>query len=221
MMSVKDAIKNRFSVRAFTDQEVPKDVISNIINLAKCAPSGVNSQPWKVYVLLDEKKELLSKDVINLFDNGQTEENEYLIYPKDRPDWYKERQRAVGYGLYKALGIERDDIAGRLNQIKQNFNFFGAPVGIFITVDRSVGPNGWGHVGHFIQNICLAAIEEGMGTCLQEAWAEFPETVKKHIKHSDDEIVWCGISLGYPDLDHPVNKFRTGRESLEVFTEFL
>ena len=71
MMSVKDAIKNRFSVRAFTDQEVPKDVISNIINLAKCAPSGVNSQPWKVYVLLDEKKELLSKDVINLFDNGQ------------------------------------------------------------------------------------------------------------------------------------------------------
>ena len=127
MMSVKDAIKNRFSVRAYTDQEVPKDVISNIINLAKCAPSGVNSQPWKVYVLLDEKKELLSKDVINLFYNGQTEENEYLIYPKERPDWYKERQRAVGYGLYKALGIERDDIAGRLNQIKQNFNFFGAP----------------------------------------------------------------------------------------------
>ena len=96
MMSVKDAIKNRFSVRAYTDQEVPKDVISNIINLAKCAPSGVNSQPWKVYVLLDEKKELLSKDVINLFDNGQTEENEYLIYPKEGPIGIKKDKEQLG-----------------------------------------------------------------------------------------------------------------------------
>ena len=120
MMSVKDAIKNRFSVRAYTDQEVPKDVITNIINLAKCAPSGVNSQPWKVYVLLDEKKELLSKDVINLFDNGQTEENEYLIYPKDRPDWYKERQRAVEQARQDQIDRERIDTSRDIAIMKDN-----------------------------------------------------------------------------------------------------
>ena len=81
--------------------------------------------------------------------------------------------------MYKALGIERDDMAGRLEQGRKNYEFFGAPVGIFITVNKALGSNGWGYVGHMVQTLCLAAVNEGLGTCLQEAWSGFPQLVRK------------------------------------------
>ena len=102
-----------------------------------------------------------------------------------------------------------------------NFDFFDAPGGIFVTVHKSVGPNGWGHVGHFIQSICLAAVGKGLGTCLQEAWAGFPKLLKKHLEYGDDEILWCGISLGYEDQEHPANSFRTEREQFDSFAKLL
>ena len=106
-------------------------------------------------------------------------------------------------------------------QGRKNYEFFGAPVGIFVTVKNCVGPNGWGHVGHFIQNICLLAIENGLATCLQEAWAELPKLLREHINYPDDETLWCGIALGYEDEADPVNQFRTEREDLENFSKFL
>ena len=137
------------------------------------------------------------------------------------PDWYKARQRACGFGLYGALGIERDLMVIRMAWAKKNYEFFDAPVGIFVTVHKSVGPNGWGHVGHFIQSICLAAVGKGLGTCLQEAWAGFPKLLKKHLEYGDDEILWCGISLGYEDQEHPANSFRTEREQFDSFAKLL
>ena len=103
---------------------------------------------------------------------------------------------STGFALYGALGIGKEDMDKRVAQAKKNYEFFGAPVGLFITVNKAVGPNGWGHVGHFIQNVCLSAVGEGLGTCLQEAWAGLPTLIKEHVGYGDDAMLWCGIALG-------------------------
>ena len=165
-MDVKDAINKRRSVRAFLDKEVDIEIVKTILETSKRAPSGVNSQPWKVYVLMGEAKNNLVKEACEKFDKGEMEKELYQVYPEERPDWYKARQRSTGFALYGALGIGKDDMDKRIAQAKKNYEFFGAPVGLFITVNKTVGPNGWGHVGHFIQNICLSAVGEGLGLSL-------------------------------------------------------
>jgi nitroreductase len=123
--------------------------------------------------------------------------------------------------MYTALSIKQDDIESRLLQIRENFKFFGAPVGMIVTIDKAFAENGWGHVGMFIQNICLSAVERDMGTCLQESWSIYPETVKGILNIPDNEVVWCGIALGYPNKEHPINNYRTSRESIEKFVTFI
>ena len=220
-MELKKAIENRYSVRGYLDKDVKKDAVKNILEVAKRAPSGVNSQPWKVYVVMGDARDNLVKEACEKFDKGEMEKEEYQVYPIERPDWYKARQRGSGFALYGALGIEKEDMDKRLKQARKNYEFFGAPVGIFITVHKSVGPNGWGHVGHFVQNICLAAVDAGLATCLQEAWAGFPNLIKKYTNYSDEEILWCGIALGHEDPDHPANSFRTEREEFESYAKIL
>ena len=222
-MNVLDAIKKRHSVRAYLDKEVPEKVVKEIIEIAKQSPSGVNSQPWKVYALMGKAKDNLVKDACKKFDAGETESGEYVVYPskENMPDWYKARRAACGFGLYGTLGIERDDMPRRIAQARKNYQFFGAPVGIFITVNKVLGPNGWGHVGHYIQSLCLAAVGMGLGTCLQEAWAGYPNLLRKHLNYGDDEVLWCGISLGYEDVNEVVNTFVPDREEFDVFAKIL
>jgi len=174
-----------------------------------------------MYVVMGDARDSLVAEALSKVDAGKMDKEEYAVYPSERPDWYKARQRAAGFGLYKALGIERDDMAGRLEQGRKNYEFFGAPVGIFITVNKALGSNGWGYVGHMVQTLCLAAVNEGLGTCLQEAWAGFPQLVRKHVDYGDDEILWCGIALGYPDEKHRANSFRTDREDFDNYAKII
>ena len=220
-MELKKAIEKRYSVRGYLNKNVEKDTVKNILEVAKRAPSGVNSQPWKVYVVMGETRDNLVKEACENIDKGNIEKEQYQVYPTERPDWYRARQRASGFALYGALGIGKEDKDKRMAQARKNYEFFGAPVGIFITVNNTVGPNGWGHVGHFVQNICLAAVDAGLATCLQEAWAGFPNLIKKHINYGDDEILWCGIALGYEDPKYPANSFRTEREEFESYAKIL
>ena len=105
--------------------------------------------------------------------------------------------------------------------IKENFKFFGAPTAMIITIDKSFSKNGWGHVGMFLQNLWLLAVNEGLGMCLQESWSIYPQTVRSVIKHPNNEIVWCGIALGYPNSDHPINNYKTSREPIDSFVKFV
>jgi nitroreductase len=123
--------------------------------------------------------------------------------------------------MYNALSIEKDDVESRLKQVRENFRFFGAPVGMIITIDKSFAQNGWGHVGMYLQNLCLVAIDSGLGTCLQESWSIYPQTVKEVIGHNDNEVIWCGVALGYPNKADPINQYRTSRESIDKFVSFL
>ena len=134
---------------------------------------------------------------------------------------YKRRRSECARDMYTALSIEQDEIELRLSQIRENFKFFGAPVGMIVTIDRAFAENGWGHVVMFIQNICLSAVDNDMGTCLQESWSIYPKTVKDFLNIPDNEVVWCGIALGYPNKEHPINNYRTSRESIEKFVTFI
>ena len=220
-MNLNELIKSRYSVRNFTDDSVDIKTIREILEIASNAPSGGNIQPWKVYVVTGRTKEKLIKKVLNNFDNDVQEKIEYDIYPNPLDEEYKRRRSECARDMYTALSIEQDDIELRLSQIRENFKFFGAPVGMIVTIDRAFAENGWGHVGMFIQNICLSAVERGMGTCLQESWSIYPETVKDILNIPDNEVVWCGIALGYPNKEHPINNYRTSRESIEKFVTFI
>ena len=220
-MNIKEAIEKRFSVRAFTKEVPDIETIKAILKTAGTAPSGGNIQPWKVYVLTENAKNELSKKTLYNFDNGVQEDIEYDIYPKPLADEYKKRRYECGADMYNALAIGKDDLDSRFKQIRENYNFFGAPLGMIITIDKSFGKNGWGHVGMFLENLWLSAIDHGLGICLQESWSIYPKTVKEFTKHPDNEIVWCGVAVGYEDSSNPINQYRTKREDLDSFVKFI
>ena len=220
-MNIKEGIEKRFSVRAFTNQVPNIELIKEILKTAGSAPSGGNIQPWKVYVLNENAKKSLSEKTLYNFDNGVQEEIEYEIYPKPLADEYKKRRYECGADMYNALSIKESDLDSRFKQIRENYKFFDAPIGMIVTIDRSFGKNGWGHVGMFLQNLWLSAIHHGLGICLQESWSIYPKTVKEFTKHPDNEIVWCGVAIGFEDSSHPINQYRTKREELSSFVKFI
>ena len=198
-MNIKQLIESRYSVRSFLDKDVGFEKVKSILDTANSAPSGGNIQPWKVYVLGNNSKNELVTQALNNYDTGVQEDIEYEIYPKPLAEEYKKRRSQCAADMYDALSIARDDIDTRLKQVRENFKFFGAPIGMIVTIDKSFAQNGWGHVGMFLQNLWLTAINEGLGVCLQESWSIYPKTVKKVIDCPDNEMIWCGIAMGYPN----------------------
>ena len=220
-MNIKQLIKSRYSVRSFLDKDVDFEKVKSILDTANSAPSGGNIQPWKVYVLGNNSKNKLVTQALNNYDTGVQEDIEYEIYPKPLAEEYKKRRSQCAADMYDALSIARDDIDTRLKQVRENFKFFGAPIGMIVTIDKSFAQNGWGHVGMFLQNLWLTAINEGLGVCLQESWSIYPKTVKKVIDCPDNEIIWCGIAMGYPNNEDPINNYRTSRDSIDKFASFI
>ena len=220
-MNIKQLIESRYSVRSFLDKDVGFEKVKSILDTANSAPSGGNIQPWKVYVLGNNSKNELVTQALNNYDTGVQEDIEYEIYPKPLAEEYKKRRSQCAADMYDALSIARDDIDTRLKQVRENFKFFGAPIGMIVTIDKSFAQNGWGHVGMFLQNLWLTAISEGLGVCLQESWSIYPKTVKKVIDCPDNEMIWCGIAMGYPNNEDPINNYRTSRDSLDTFASFI
>ena len=220
-MNIKQLIESRYSVRSFLDKDVGFEKVKSILDTANSAPSGGNIQPWKVYVLGNNSKNELVTQALNNYDTGVQEDIEYEIYPKPLAEEYKKRRSQCAADMYDALSIARDDIDTRLKQVRENFKFFGAPIGMIVTIDKSFAQNGWGHVGMFLQNLWLTAISEGLGVCLQESWSIYPKTVKKVIDCPDNEMIWCGIAMGYPNNEDPINNYRTSRDSIDSFASFI
>ena len=220
-MNIKQLIESRYSVRSFLDKDVGFEKVKSILDTANSAPSGGNIQPWKVYVLGNNSKNELVTQALNNYDTGVQEDIEYEIYPKPLAEEYKKRRSQCAADMYDALSIARDDIDTRLKQVRENFKFFGAPIGMIVTIDKSFAQNGWGHVGMFLQNLWLTAIDEGLGVCLQESWSIYPKTVKKVIDCPDNEMIWCGIAMGYPNNEDPINNYRTSRDSIDSFASFI
>lgn len=217
---VEAAVTSRSSIRAFLPTPVPKDVIARILAAASYAPSGSNMQPWKVRVIAGGVKDSLVEAVTAEHDAGRLQERDFKYYPDPFPEPYLSRRRATGWGLYGVLGIEKGDKERMHRQHGRNFLFFDAPVGLIFTIDSSLEMGSWLDYGTFLQNIMVMARGLGLHTCPQAAWCSFHSTVKDVLDIPDDEIVVCGMALGYADPDAIENGFRPQREPVEAFASF-
>jgi nitroreductase len=217
-MKVSEAVNQRISVRAFRPDAPPRTLVEDILRRAARAPSGGNLQPWRVHVLAGEPLAALLTDVAGILaDPSRRETPEYDVYSKELWDPLRARRFQAGEDLYAALGVPREDRAGRLAQFANNFRLFGAPVGLFFTLDRRVGPPQWSDLGMLMQTVMLLAVEAGLDTCAQEAWSQFPQTLARHLELGEQEMLFSGMALGYRDSNHPINSLRTRREALEDF----
>jgi nitroreductase len=227
--SVDAAIASRFSCRAFLrDKPVPRPMIEQILAVASRAPSGTNTQPWRVYVLQGAQRDALADQVCAAHDAiyanpslAAEYREEYEYYPTRWVSPYIDRRRENGWSLYGLLGIAKGEKDKMHAQHQRNFRFFDAPVGLMFTIDRVLGRGSLMDYGMFLQNVMVAARARGLHTCPQAAWNGFAKIILPHIGAGDDEMLVCGMSLGYADLAAPVNRFHTPRESGEVFTRWL
>jgi len=220
-MNTFEAIESRKSVRAFTSQEVDRATIEKILNAAKCAPSGVNMQPWKVSVLTGQSKESLSDKMEQAFRDGVKQKMDYAYYPKVFEGVYKERRKEMGLLMYTKLGITREDKQRQIDQWALNYRAFNAPVMLIFSIDSSLEQGSYLDYGMFIQTIMIAAVDLGIATCPQAALGEYPDIVRKELGLGDNEEIVCGMSLGYEDRNHNVNSFDTSRIELSDFVNFF
>ncbi len=219
--TVRHAIETRRSVRAFLDEPVPESTVREILSIASRAASGGNLQPWKVSVMTGEVRDRFVQTVSErMRETPFGEGPEYAIYPADLEDPYRTRRGKVASQMYALVGIERDDDAGRARQMGLNFQFFGAPVGMFISIDRNMGPPQFADLGIFLQNIMLLARERGLHTCPQEAWSLWGKTIREFTRIPVEELIFCGLSMGYADPEATINRLYTERASVEDFAEF-
>ena len=226
--SVDAAIESRFSARAFLPRAVAREQIADILRVASRAPSGTNTQPWKVYVLQGDSRDTLVRKVCEAHDAIYADPSvaaqyreEYDYYPEKWVSPYIDRRRENGWSLYGLLGITKGDKDKMHAQHQRNFKLFDAPVGLMFTLDRVMGRGSLVDYGMFLQSIMVAARARGLHTCPQAAWNGFAKIILPHIGAGSDEMLVCGMALGYADETDKVNGFHTPREPVEQFTHWL
>ena len=214
-MNVSEAVASRRSVRSFLDRPVDAQLLRDILNKAQRAPSGGNLQPWMVHVLAGSElarfKALIAERKL---DNPFGEGAEYPIYPEGLIDPYRQRRSQCAEDMYATLGIAREDKAARLEFLAGNFEFWNAPVGLMICIDRSLGATQWVDLGLYLQTVMLLAREAGLDSCAQEFWTLWHESVAEFLQLPANIMPFCGLALGYADSAQPVNSLRTRRADL-------
>ena len=220
-MNVDEALTSRRSVRAFKSDPIPRETVAHILQVACRAPSGTNCQPWLVYAVTGDIKAAITRDVLAVRDAGEAGyDAEYTYSPPDIGEPYISRRRKVGWDLYGLLGIAKGEREKTKVQHNRNFHFFGAPVGLFFFVERHLKTGAWLDTGMFLEGVMAAARGQGLHTCPQVAWTNYHAIVRKHVGVPDDQLLICGMSLGYEDEDHVVNTLRTERAPLDEFVKF-
>jgi nitroreductase len=223
-MNVTEAVRRRISTRGFLDKPVPKAELAELLETAQRSPSGGNLQPWKVIAVTGA-----AKDEIIAIAQRVLAADPMGAVPGDRPVYpdlnvvdpvYNERRKRVGEGMYGKIGIPKEDRAGRIRWFANNYRFFGAPVGLFLIIDRRMGHGQWAHMGMFMQTIALLAEERGMGTCMQECWARIRPELHELFSLDEHHMVYAGIALGYPDPNEPANKHYADRAPQSEVVEF-
>lgn len=222
--AVDAAITSRRSLRAFLPTPVPRETIEQILAVAARAPSGTNTQPWKVTVLTGDAKARLCAAVRAAYDDPEERarhSEEYAYYPTQWASPYIDRRRKVGWDLYGLLGIAKTDKERMHAQHRRNFDFFDAPVGLIFTIDRVMQQGSWLDYGMFLQSLMVAARARGLDTCPQAAFTQWHRIIAAQLGLPDTEMVVCGMSLGHADPAAPENALITEREPVAGFTRFL
>lgn len=217
-MKISEAVLNRKSTRQFISKPVENELIKKLLKLSSRAASGGNLQPWRIYVINGP-----SMDSFLSFQNEWTEPETpaYEIYPKNLKEPYRTSRYELGEQMYSLLGIERNDKAGRINQVMENFKFFGAPAAFFCFIDKQMGPPQWSDLGMFLQTFMLLAIEAGLSTCAQESWSIKSDSVASFVKADESEMLFCGMAVGYEDSNARVNQLKSERRHIDSWVNFI
>ena len=221
---VDGVIRGRRSVRAFLPTPVPRETILEILDIAARAPSGTNTQPWQVIAVTGASKEALSRELVETaLDPARSAEHtqEYAYYPDKWVPPYIDRRRKVGYDLYGLLGIAKGERDRMDRQFARNYDFFGAPVGLFFTIDRVMGQGSWIDYGMFLQNVMIAAKARGLDTCPQAAFCKYHRIIARHLQIPPERMLVCGMALGQEDPSKIENTLRTERTPASEFTRFV
>ena len=218
-LPVHDAVTGRRSVRRFLDQPVAIETVRQILADASRAPSGTNSQPWLVHVVTGKSRDRVCTDVTAAAIAGNAQQ-EYPYFPDDPGEPYVGRRRKVGFDLYALYGVDRKDIEGRKRAMLMNFDFFGAPVGLFFCMEKKMLYGSWLDLGMFMQNVMILARGHGLETCPQEAWGHFGPTVHTSVGIPDSQVIVSGMALGFEDKSAKANTLVTERETVDGFTTF-
>jgi nitroreductase len=225
-MDVFEAIYSRRSVRGYLQKPVARETLERIMVAAARAPSGTNMQPWRVYVVSGRAKEALISDVKETRvrephrERAKPPAGEYEYNPEPLFEPYGSRRRKLGWDLYRLHGVAHGDRIASWEVAGRNFEFFGAPVGMIFSIDRKLQAGSWLDYGMFIQTLMLSARSHGLDTCAQAAWRHYHDVVRKHLEIPENELVVCGLSLGYADDKAIANQLRSEREPLELFCSF-
>ena len=219
--AVEEAVGQRRSLRGFLDTPVPMETVKRILSLAARAPSGTNTQPWRVRVLTGEAKSRLSNSIMKVFDDGGMSTSFYKYYPDRFPEPYLSRRRKVGWDLYGLLGIGKGDFEKTHAQHGRNYTFFDAPVALMFSISRELEIGSWLDYGMFLQNVMILARSHGLETCPQAAFAPYNDLIAKELDFDEEEVVVCGISIGYADWGRIENTLITEREPLDGFVQFM
>ena len=223
-MNVTEAVRQRISTRGFLDTPIPRDQLAELLETAQRSPSGGNLQPWKVIAVTGAAKD----EVIGIAHRVLAADPMGVV-PGDRPVYpdlnaidpvYNERRKRVGEMMYAKIGIPREDRAGRIQWFANNYRFFGAPVGLFLIIDRRMGHGQWAHMGMYMQTIALLAEERGWGTCMQECWARLRVELHDHFNLDEHHMLYAGMALGVPDPDEAVNDLYAERAPQSEVVEF-
>lgn len=220
-MNVIEAIAQRKSTRAFLSKAVEHEKIITILDAARHAPSGTNTQPWQVAVVTGEAKIKLQAKLEAAFRAGDKGEADYRYYPDEWQPPYAARRKACGLLMYKTLGIRREDKERQMDQWAANYRAFDAPVLLLFFMDAIMQTGSYIDYGLFLQSVMLAAVDQGLATCPQASIADYPEMIKAELDYPEETILICGMALGYEDTDALVNSYRTPREEVNAFTRYF
>jgi len=215
-MNVSEAVASRRSIRAYLDKPVDRAVLARVLEKAQRSPSGGNTQPWNAVVLTGEPLAKLLASVAEVIPQGLAAYSpEYNVYPPELDGAYQQRRFGVGEAMYAALDIPREDKASRLKWFARNFQAFGAPVLLLLHTKRYMGPPQWADMGMWLQTVSLLLREEGLDSCMQEAWAVYTKQIRECVAIPEDHIFFCGMAIGWGDREALINSFPVPRAPVD------
>jgi nitroreductase len=216
-MDLIEAIRTRKSIRGYRPDPVPKEVLQSVLDIATRSPSAMNTQPWEVTVVTGEALDNIRRGNIEKLESGVAPGPELTMKPFEGV--YRQRQVELAVQIFQLMGIAREDREKRAEWMKKGFRFFDAPAAFILSVDKSIGP--WWELfdlGAFSQTICLAALERGLGTCIEDQGVMYPDVIRKYTGIPESKRIVICIPVGYPDRDFPANKLESKREPVEAVT---
>ena len=223
-VTVTEALNSRLSVRDFLPTPVSGEQIRRVLATASRSPSGGNVQPWRIDVVAGDKlvelKAIMLRRLAEVAAGDKSESPEYDIYPKELVSPHRDYRFKIGEDMYARLGIPREDKAARLRWFARNYQFFGAPLALFCSVDRRMGPPQWSDLGMYLQSVMLLLREAGLDSCPQECWAVYPKTIGEFIGLPAERMLFTGMAIGHRNPEHTINQLQSERAAVDMFARF-